>query len=124
MEGAAAAAPLFLGGAQIVFDIRVLALAGALIAAGAPGARADWFGALTLPDRTQLITEVADSQEISPGKPFVARVTRLDGRIATTVYVPVEIMVEGDAVSAIVEDTTGNRFPLAMYRRPSKGRPG
>ena len=106
------------------FNIRVVALAGALVAAGAPGARADWFGALTLPDRTQLVTEVAESQVITPGRPFVARVTQLDGRIDTTVYVPVEIMIDGDAVSAIVEDNIGNRFPLAMYRRTAKGEPG
>lgn len=98
-------------------------MAGALAVAAIPGARADWFGMVTLPNRTQLLAEVADTQQIMPGKPFVAKVTQLDGKVETAIYTPTEIMVVGDSISVAAQDQSGNRLTLSLIRRSGKPSP-
>ncbi len=100
--------------------LHILALAGVLLAAGAPPAFADWFGTATMPDHVQLLTEVADSQQIMPGKPFVARVTRLDGKVESSILTPTEIDVVGDAISVAAENQAGNKVMLSLIRRPGR----
>ncbi len=103
-----------------MYLFRVIAVAALLVTAVAGAARAEWFGMVTLPNHVQLLAEVADTQQIVTGKPFVANVTRLDGKIETATYVPVEVSVIGDAISVVAQDKTGNKLTLSLIRRPDQ----
>ncbi len=102
-----------------MLNVRVLVLVAVFVVGGMGVARADWFGMVTEPDHVQLLAEVSDDQQIMPGKPFVAHVTRLDGKVQTTTYVPVGVTVIGDAINVIAQDGTGNRLTLSLIRRPN-----
>ena len=105
----------------IAFNTRVFALAAILAVSSAQSALADWFGIVTLPDRIQLRVDVADTQHIVPGKPFVGQVTLLDGKIDPLIFVPSEITVVGNSISVVARDETGKKLTLSLIRRPNIG---